>query len=465
MEQPEATTKRIAILQPYLTENRFAKIFTMCMLYFAQGVPFGFVSYLLASYVADRGFSMDVVGNLTAMITIPWSIKFIWGPIIDRFTYRPMGKRRPWIIIAQFFMVVTMAVMVLLPDITANIKVLFALVFINNVFASMQDVSVDALAVEILEEKELGLANGLMFGSSAGGASFSGIVLAYIMDAWGMKGAICAQSLVLCVIMLLPIVFRERRGEKLLPWTKGKPMGTENQETVESAGMFFKYIRKAFSLRSAILMIFAALLMKIAVELNAIVGTVYYIQQQGWSDTEFSKTLGAIGIFSLAGCFIGGPLGDKFGHKRIAIISTVLFGVNYLWFATNTDLWINKTMVKVFFGLEAGLYGALSVCMFAMCMDICLPVVAGTQFTTYMAMSNLSATIGKKAANYFYDLFSRHDIMSYLGISTEGLSKESIGYGGCLVFWGIFQAVVIGVLFLFIDAHERKKAMAAEENG
>lgn len=456
-------TKQNKFLQPYLTENRFAKIFTMCMLYFAQGIPFGFVSFLLASYMAARDFTIKDISNLTAIATLPWTIKWLWGPVIDRFTYRPMGRRRPWIIFAQLFMILTMAVMIFFQDITANIKLLFAMVFINNVFASMQDVSVDALAVEILEEKERGLANGLMFGSASGGSAFSGIVLMWVLNHWGMKMAIVVQSIVLCLIMLLPIMLRERRGEKLFPWTKGKPMGTENQETAESFKMLFKYIGKAFSIRSALLMVAACLLMKIAVELHAVMGTVYFIQQLGWTDTEFSNTLSAMGFLGLAGCFLGGPLGDFFGHKKVAVIFCILFGASYLWFALSPDLWANKTMVRVFFGMEAAFYGALSVCMFAMCMDICLPVVAGTQFTAYMAMSNISATIGKKTASYFYDFFSRHDLLSFFHVSTDALSPESIGYGSTLIFWGFFQAIVVGALFLLINPHERKKALALEK--
>ena len=459
-----ASAKQVKSFQPYMTENRFAKIFTMCALYFAQGVPFGFVTFLLASYMSARDFSMKDVGNLTAIATLPWTIKWIWGPMIDRYTYRPMGRRRPWIIFAQLFMVLTMAIMVFFKDITANINVLFILVFINNVFASMQDVSVDALAVEILEEKERGLANGLMFGSASGGSAFSGIVLMQVLNQWGMRMAIVVQSIVLCMIMMLPLIFRERRGEKLLPWTKGKPMGTENQETAESFKVFFKYIGKAFSIRSALIMIAACLLMKIAVELHGVMGTVYYIQQLGWTDTEFAGTLSAMGFLALAGCFIGGPLGDFFGHKKIAIISIVLFAASYFWFALQPNIWINKTMVRVFFGMEAAFYGSLSVCMFAMCMDICLPVVAGTQFTAYMAMSNLSATIGKKTANYFYELFSKHDLLSFFHVSTDALSPESIGYGSTLIFWGFFQLIVVGLLFALIDPHERKKALAVQNS-
>lgn len=426
-----------------LSENKFPRVITLCALYAAQGIPFGFVTYLLASYLAGAGYGTETVGKLTAVSTLPWVIKWIWGPMIDRYTGSAMGRRRPWILFAQFFIVVTIAAMLLLPDITSNMKLLFAMVFINNIFASMQDVSVDALAVELLAENERGLVNGLMFGSASAGAAFSGIVLAKVMGAYGLRAALVVQAGVLFLIMLLPLLLRERAGEKLLPWTKGRAMSANPEEGNVNVRQLLKHLKKAFSIRSAIMMVALAICVKIAVELHGVVGTVYYIQEMGWTDIEFSDTRGKIELFTLLGCVIGGFLADKLGHKRIAIASTILFGVSYIVFAMMPDMWANRLAVKVFFGAEGASYGALSVSLFAMCMDISLPVVAATQFTAYMAMMNFSATIGK----YMADFFDAH-----------------MTYGQILIFWGIFQAVVVTAILLTIDPRQRSKLLE-KENG
>ncbi|HEG42595.1 MAG TPA: MFS transporter [Phycisphaerales bacterium] len=423
-----------------MSDNKFARIFTLCGMYFAQGVPFGFVSYVLASYFAGKGLDANVVANLTALATLPWVFKFVWGPMIDRYTYRAMGRRRPWILFAQTMMVVTIAALVLIPDVTTDLKMLGLLVFIHNVFASMQDVSVDALAVEVLEENERGFVNGLMFGSASGGAAFSGLFLGqFVMGHWGLRAAMIAQAGALFCVMMLPLFLRERKGEKMLPWTAGKAMGVEEQLSADSGGELWRLLKKAFSIRSAIMMIFLAVCVKIAIELHGVVGTVYYIQELGWTDTEFMGTRGKIEIFTLLGCLTGGFLADRIGHKKIAITTTILFGVSYVAFALKPELWQSKLAVEIFFGAEGGIYGALSVSLFAMCMDISLPAVAGTQFTAYMAMMNGSAVIGKKMGGWFYD---------------------KMDYAQILIFWGVFQAVVITVLLLFIDQHQRKKLEA-----
>lgn len=425
-----------------LSDNRMARIFTLCALYMAQGIPFGFVTYLLAAYLSGKGLDIKVVSNLTALATLPWVIKWIWGPLIDRFTYRPMGRRRPWILFAQFFMVVTISAMIFIPDVTVNLKLLGFMVFIHNMFASLQDVSVDALAVELLEEKERGMMNGLMFGSASLGAAFSGYVLASVMGTWGLRTAMVVQACMLCVIMLFPLLLRERDGEKLLPWTKGKATGGDEQLLAKSTGELFRLLKKAFTIKSALIMVALALCVKIAIELHTAVCTIYYIQELGWTDQEFSKARGLIEIYTLGGCLLGGFLADRVGHKRIASATTVLFGVCYIVFGMNPEFWSNRIAVQIFFGAEGALFGALSVALFAMCMDLSWPVVAGTQFTAYMATMNLSATIGKKMAGWVY---------------------PAMDYGRILLFWGVFQIIVIVVLLWFIDPHETRNVLGDGE--
>jgi len=239
---------------------------------------------------------------------------------------------------------------------------------------------------------------------------------------------------------MLPLFFRERSGEKLLPWTKGKAMGIGFEESNMTTRQLLIHLKQAFSIRSALVMVLLAIVVKIGIELHTAISTVYYIQELGWDDSEFSAARGQIELFTLAGCFLGGFLADRIGHKKIAYISAILFGISYVIFTLNPHLLENKFAIAVFFDAEGALFGALSVSLFAMCMDITLPVVAATQFTAYMAMMNLSATAGKFMSDFFY---------------------KNMGYNNSLLFWGIFQIVAIPILLLFIDPHQRKKLSAA----
>ena len=101
------------------------------------------------------------------------------------------------------------------------------MLFIHNLFSSLQDVSVDALAVDILEPDEVATVNGLMFAAKRGGIIFGGAVLGMMVVPFGIKSAIMVQLPLLILIMMLPLFLRERPGDRLFPWSK--------QEEVEEA--------------------------------------------------------------------------------------------------------------------------------------------------------------------------------------------------------------------------------------
>ncbi len=107
-----------------LTTNRWLRITTLSVLYFAQGFPWGFMLTGLLSFLASRGLTMIESGQLTAMAYLPWNFKLFWGPLIDSFTYRAMGRRRPWILVAQFGMAASLVAMLMMGDISANITLL-----------------------------------------------------------------------------------------------------------------------------------------------------------------------------------------------------------------------------------------------------------------------------------------------------------------------------------------------------
>ena len=74
-----------------LAERRWLRLFTLCVLYVAQGIPWGFMATTLPAYLAKHG--VKDIGAVMAMTTLPYSFKWIWGPIIDAFTIPRFGRR------------------------------------------------------------------------------------------------------------------------------------------------------------------------------------------------------------------------------------------------------------------------------------------------------------------------------------------------------------------------------------
>ena len=238
-----------------LVDSYRARVITLSALYVAQGVPWGFITVTMVTFLAAEGADAGDLAYLLTLGTLPWSFKFLWGPIIDRFQMPKLGRRRPWILIAQTGMIALLVTMLMVPDLTNNISLLGALFFVYNVFTALQDVSTDALAVDVLQPHEFERVNSYMFTAKSLGGIVGGAGLGTIIGIVGIKGAFLIQIPILVLIMMVPLFMRERPGEKRFPWDESEDVEVDvkPKENEESRDMFdiLNNIKIAFSVRSA----------------------------------------------------------------------------------------------------------------------------------------------------------------------------------------------------------------------
>src|SRR5690606_8982407 len=120
---------------------------TLGALYFAQGVPWGFIAVGYVVYLTDQKLDAAAVGDAIGLAYVPWSFKILAGPIIDRFPSVRFGRRRHFIVGAQLMMGLTLLALL---GVEANqLGLVGAILFAHNAFAAMQDVATDALAVDV----------------------------------------------------------------------------------------------------------------------------------------------------------------------------------------------------------------------------------------------------------------------------------------------------------------------------
>ena len=157
-----------------LVDSYRARVFTLCALYVAQGIPWGFMTVTFVTFLAAEGVAAKDLALLLTLGTLPWSLKFLWGPVIDLIQYRPMGRRRPWILLAQSGMILVLILLSFNANADTDIQVLAGMFLVYNIFTSLQDVSTDALAVDMLKTHELEKVNSYMFTSKAVGGIIGG---------------------------------------------------------------------------------------------------------------------------------------------------------------------------------------------------------------------------------------------------------------------------------------------------
>ncbi len=376
-----------------LVDSYRARVLTLCALYVAQGIPWGFITIAFLTFLADKGVGASELALMLTLGTLPWSVKFLWGPVIDRFQFPDMGRRRPWILLAQSGMIVVLASMMLIPNPEENVLTMAWMFLVYNIFTSLQDVSTDALAVDVLQPHEMEKVNSYMFTAKSVGGIIGGAGLGLVIGTLGIKGTILLQIPILVVIMLVPLLMTERPGEKRFPWSEG----TTEVEVEHDQRDFREIISKvkiAFSMRSAQLGIVLSLVMSLSFFLIPVL-PLLFVRELGWTVEEFNVTKGGlILVFTMLGYLAGGQLGRRFGGKSVIIYGALFTALTTSLWGMSESMWSSGSFMMVMWSIRTFAWGLVTINIYSLVMRVTWSEVGGTQFTAYMAMMNVSSIIG-----------------------------------------------------------------------
>jgi len=536
-----------------LTENKTRRVVTLCLMYFAQGLPWGFASVTFAAYLIDNGTPVEDIAILFATVALPWTFKWIWGPVVDAIFIEKYGPRRQWVLFAQAGMALTLGSLILVDDLNEQVDLVTRVLFVHNIFASLQDVATDALAVEILQPDEVAKVNGFMFAAKRLGIIIGGAGLGVLIGVIGISGVILAQLSLLILIMWIPLTLREKPGVMLFPWSKvdailidsevvdevvdndetetpwideeefmtAKNVGYSVSEPRISITAFFTiiglsiwftgfaidvftidwsfgadvrkitnpfsyiclsiaillfsikfimkylgneepalpevpnpfsilpegtkntvartsfYLVKAFSVRSAFILIGLCLLADLYIFVAPITFDIF-INGAGWSQAKYNGIVGGIVVFgAMFGQIFGGLLGDRYGTRRVAMVFFLALAFANAGLAFLEPLWGNTTIMTTFLILQAFIAGIAWICIISLTMRLTWSKVGGTQFTAYMSLFNLSGV-------FAYTLTGR--LISIFDYSSA-------------IYLGAILTMVTVIMLIFIDEDETDRVL------
>lgn len=380
---------------PALSESLVLRFGAFTALYAAQGFPYGLLSVALPAYMAERGVSPAAIGSFIGITLLPWSLKLVNGPIMDRWSFLPMGRRRPWVIAAQAGMVMSSVAIAFLPNPLDHLGWLTALGFAINFFTAFQDVAVDGMAIEIIPVDQQARANGFMWGGKTVGIAGAAAGGAWMMSAYGLGPALVAHAFLIGLVMLIPLLARERPGERLLPWTVGRASEVARQLQLEGWRDIGRSLIRVFvlpvSLAGAIA-IFAHNLVRGL--LNAMLPVVA-VQELGWTDTGYSELYATAGLVAgLIGMVAGGLVVDRLGRRRTIAIGALLLAAASVAMGLLPALWSTRSAVQMYVSTYVILDTLITIAFFAVLMAACWKRVAATQFSLYMAIANMGLSGG-----------------------------------------------------------------------
>ncbi|MGD8394857.1 MAG: MFS transporter [Candidatus Eiseniibacteriota bacterium] len=386
---------------PNLLASKAGRLTAFFFLYLTEGIPLGFVAVAVATQLRRQGVGPEAIGAFIGSFYLPWSFKFVMGPVVDVFSSDRLGRRRLWIVGAQCMMVLTLLSTVGV-DLPAQLHVFTILLLAHNIFGATQDVAIDALAVSVLREHERGLANGVMFAAAYLGQTVGGSAVLFLMDSLSFQGSVVfVASCILSVTLLVALPLREPRSERpfAVAGSRLTAVGAEVRGFLVEAGraMFLSGPARAglvFALLPA-----GAMSLGLALQSNLAV-------EIGLTDAAIATLSFWSAVTAAGGCVVGGMLSDRFGRRRMLAVYIVLMAIPVVWLAgvLRSHGWIMPVDVQdparplapaaliTAFWMATLVYAWLNGLMYgtrtALFMDVTEPAVAATQFTAYMALLN-----------------------------------------------------------------------------
>ena len=417
-----------------LTDSRPARLATLSILYFAQGMPWGFISVGYGVMMTDLGLDAAAIGAAVGLAYRPWSFKVLWGPMLDAVPALTIGRRRPFILFAELMMALSLLGL-LVVDPRTQLGLVGAVLFLHNTFAAMQDVAVDALAVDVLPDDEKGTANALMWAGKSLGVVAGGGGGTLVAKALGWDALFLGMAGLLAAVMLLPLLLPERRPEPgdqppsaallklavfLLPFiaVAGAMFGMgvlEERLAGHPLALLVPVLQPVVAVAGALLMwpvvdrpgfdrlaasfrtptpwwaVLAGILTPAGYAMVGPASSKLLRGDLGLSEERIALISGVIDpAAGVLGALAGGALADRLGVRRSMAMCMGGIGAFLLVWSMTSASWGVFGWLVVWTALLQALINAYNAGSLGMYMSVSNPRVGATHFAIYMAATNLT---------------------------------------------------------------------------
>lgn len=414
-----------------LSDSPRMRYATGSLMYFAQGIPAGLLAIAIPAWLASQGVSASQIASYLAVITLPWAFKLLSGPLMDRFEFLPMGRRRPWVLAAQSGLSLSLLALMLVERPAEQMGLLMLIGVLVNIFAATQDVAVDGMSIELTPVTEQGRLNGFMAFGKAVGWGTSSAVSGMLLVTFGLSITSIVAAAITGFVLLAFTLVLERDGERRLPWSSGEAASPPRPD--RSFGSVFSGINsvlwKRYSLIVSGIMLFDGLVAGYGRALMPIAAVKLF----GYTTPQWSQLVAVMGLIGAVVALGFGPLIDRFGAKRMLFVTVSLVAVHAFLIAGTQQLWENTLYVRAMLSIWILLGPVVMVGVIALAMTICSTGISATQFAIYMSVANIGFSMGSKI---------------------YGMVAERSTYVDAYMLLGLFTVVPILMLFFHKHRHD-----------
>jgi PAT family beta-lactamase induction signal transducer AmpG len=360
-------------LSDYRQIFRSRRIGVMVFAGFSSGLPLALTGGTLQAWMTVAGVDLRTIG-VFALVGIPYTVKFLWSPLMDRFVPPWMGRRRGWMFMTQAALAVGIAAMAF-GNPGAAPWALGATALLVAFSSASQDIVIDAYRTDVLREPERGPGAAVFVTGYRVAMLFSGAVALILSERIGWRNT----YLLMASLMLVGIATTIFGPEPEIRVAPPKSL----QEAVTGP------LREFFSRRAAVALLLLIILYKLGDAYAGTLTTAFLIRGVGFSPTEVGTINKGLGLVSLiVGAMVGGTLMVRLGLYRSLMFFGILQAVSNLSFMVLS--WLGKSYAMLFFTVAfENVCGGMGTAAFvALLMALCDHRYTATQ---YALLSSLAA--------------------------------------------------------------------------
>ena len=314
---------------PPVTGRTMGKLGWIAVIYFASGLPYGFLTDLIPVYLRQAGVDLPTLGEIASNIGWAYVLKFLWSPLVDR-----VGRRKHWIVAMQLLMGAALLGLIAIDPGTAGRPLVLLLVALSLLSAT-QDVAIDGYTIELLEQRELGPANSARVAMYRIALLVAGGLFAALVAPLGWRGVFVTASGVMFALAAATF-FLPSRARSLVAAEADRPGGSI---IANAWGSIREPLGNLLALPSVAAVLVFVLTFK--------VGDYAMIPMIGpfWVDSGYSTSeiglLRSVGIgATVAGAIVGGLLAGRIGVFRALWtlgLAQAVSNLGYVWAASAPD--------------------------------------------------------------------------------------------------------------------------------
>ena len=354
------------------------RIFFVLLLGFSSGIPLALTGSTLQAWMASEKVDLTVIG-IFSLVGLPYAMKYLWAPVMDRFVPPFLGRRRGWMLVTQVALFLAVAAMAFSePRVSPGTLALLSLLV--AFFSASQDIVVDAWRTEVLAPGELGPGAGVHILGYRVAMLTSGAIALILADRmpWRVVYLLMAGSLAVGIVasLLAPE-----------PEVPGKPPRTLKEAVVDP---FLEFFGRPEAIGVLLFIVFYKLDVVMASAL-----TTPFLLELGFTKTDIGAVTKGLGMVStIVGTLAGGAVVARSGMKASLWLFGVLQSLSTLAFFALARLGHHYPMMVAAIGIENLCSGMGTAAYAAFLMSLCDKRFTATQYallTSLMAVTRVVA--------------------------------------------------------------------------